>query len=41
MILVGNFFGQIFCIGLMLALASGVIGGIMQKENKALFRVWN
>ncbi|MBQ5918926.1 MAG: response regulator [Lachnospiraceae bacterium] len=39
MILVGNFFGQIFCIGLMLALASGVIGGIMQKENKALFRV--
>ena len=39
MILVGNFFGQIFCLGLMLALASGVIGGIMQKENKALFRV--
>ena len=37
--LVGNFIGQIFCIGLMLALISGVIGGIMQKENQALFRV--
>ena len=39
MVLLGNFFGQIFCIGLTLALGSGVIGGVMQKENKAIFRV--
>lgn len=39
MILVGNIFGQIFCIGLMFVLVSGMIGNVMEQENKALFRV--
>ena len=39
MVLVGNIFGQIFCIGLMFVLVSGIIGNVMEQENKALFRV--
>ena len=37
--LVGNIFGQIFCIGLMIVMVSGMIGNVMEQENKALFRV--
>ena len=39
MVLVANIFGQIFCIGLMFVLVSGIIGNVMEQENKALFRV--
>ena len=39
MIVIANIFGQIFCIGLMLALVSGIIGNIMKEENRALVRV--
>ena len=39
MVLVGNIFGQLFCIGLMFVLVSGMIGDVLEQENKALFRV--
>ena len=39
MVIIGNLFGQIFCIGLMFVLVSGMIGHVMQEENKSLFRV--
>lgn len=39
MTVVSNIFGQIFCIGLMLVLVTGIIGNIMQQENRALVQV--
>ena len=39
MVIIGNIFGQIFCIGLMFVMISGMIGNVMQDENKSLFRV--
>lgn len=39
MYLVGNIFGQIFCIGLMFVLVSGMLGHVMETENKLLKRV--
>lgn len=39
MIVTANIFGQIFCIGLMVTLVSGIIGNIMQEENRALVKV--
>ena len=39
MVVIANIFGQIFCIGLMLTLLSGIIGNILQDENRAASKV--